>query len=715
MDSLALMSSWSLSFKPTFYHESLALPKAAQKKLERAFRILERDPISGNGDAKKLKGYRESVYRLRLGDYRLFYSIGDGWVKLLSVRKRDDRTYEIELTETEPPNIDPPPENRPPQIATTPSPSVSVNLSTNLFPNPPSTPDRLPELKSALPFNLTRTRLERWKIPQDYWQVLQNVPNAEAILDLNIPHNIVERVLDNLYPRNLEEIANQREYVLPDLENLERLFNGELTGFLLKLEPEQQKLCDFGQDNPIIVKGAAGTGKSTLALHRVRTLKNRGYERILFTTYTKALVGYSQELLQDLLGHPPSELGVEVRTVDSLIYHLYCQAYEQPNLTKDSSARHCLHQALSDTEFPGNPFSKSARKDFLKKLGDVYLLEEILSVIEGYGLKTLEDYLKISRRGRGVALQAKQREAMWSLYQTWKKKMAQQNQITWEQLRHRVLDWVHQQPAQFDAIIIDEAQDLSPVALRILLALVPDFKGLYFTADGSQSLYQRGFSWKQVHQDLNFQGRTLVLRRNYRNTPEIIAACDRIFADCQANDTEVHRPDRDLDVHMGRGPLPEVLQTDDFNQEVEGIRRFLINAARHHRLPLHGSAVLCPDNALCDKYATALNQLGLTAKALSGNTIALNAPHIKVLTLHSAKGLEFPFVVVVGLKKGILPRAEGNRPKDEHEALLESQRRLLYVGCSRAMRSLLVCGSALSPSPFLQTLQPPQWGVALTP
>jgi len=37
--------------------------------------------------------------------------------------------------------------------------------------------------------------------------------------------------------------------------------------------------------------------------------------------------------------------------------------------------------------------------------------------------------------------------------------------------------------------------------------------------------------------------------------------------------------------------------------------------------------------------------------------------------------------------------------------LLAQERRLFYVGCSRAMRSLLVCGSRSNPSPFLTRLQ----------
>lgn len=90
------MASYELSFTPTFYNESLNLPRHVTKLIANKLDVLKNDPYSAQGDAKKLKGY-SNLYRARIGDYRLFYSIGQGWVKLLSVRKRDERTYEDDL------------------------------------------------------------------------------------------------------------------------------------------------------------------------------------------------------------------------------------------------------------------------------------------------------------------------------------------------------------------------------------------------------------------------------------------------------------------------------------------------------------------------------------------------------------------------------------------------------------------------------------------
>ncbi len=87
------------------------------------------------------------------------------------------------------------------------------------------------------------------------------------------------------------------------------------------------------------------------------------------------------------------------------------------------------------------------------------------------------------------------------------------------------------------------------------------------------------------------------------------------------------------------------------------------------------------------------------------------ADRISLLTLHAAKGLEFPVVFIVGCEDGLLPLTWGERSQTE----LDEERRLFYVGMTRAMNRLYLCHArqrlwrgrvqALAPSPFLANLE----------
>ncbi|MCS6839154.1 MAG: AAA family ATPase [Roseiflexus sp.] len=693
------MTRFELSFTPTFYHESLNLPRHVSKTIAKKLEILADDPYSARGDAKKLKGY-DNVYRVRVGDYRICYCIGNGWVKLLSVRKRDERTYADEL-----PTIVPP-ESPPDPSALAPKASSIVEeefvLSTPPVDIPPSTsaisPSRL------LPFALTKDMLARWRIPEQFWALVLETRTEDDLLRLPIPERYLSCLVDNLFPRSLDVIAAQPEFVLPTPEDVERFAEEDLSGFLLRLTPEQERLVNQDRRGPILVRGGPGTGKSTLALYRVQRLLEQGVTSVLFTTYTNALVAYSEQLLTRLLGAPPNEWGVKVTTVDSLAFHYYKRGWGSARFATDRQALDLLSVALSEADI-SDADARECRAA-LEHLGHEYLLQEFLHVIEARNISSQDEYLVTERHGRRTPLKAALRRAVWAVYARWRDLMRAEGLVLNEQVRRGAMEFAATlSPKPYQALVIDEAQDLSPVALRFLLNLVETPEHVYLTADASQSIYQRGFSWKQVHRDLAMAGRTVLLKQNFRNTAQILAACASILAGSNAGEEESIR--QIPSVHQGDPPLIRLV--DNATEEAEAIRDFFLEAARRYRLPVHSGAVLCTSKRSGEEVADRLTRMGVPAVFQSSKDLDITIPKVKVLTLHSAKGLEFPFVAIVGVDEGRLPRISDDVPIEEAQTQEEEQRRLFFVGCSRAMRALLVCGSRTAPSFFLAPLQPPVW------
>jgi superfamily I DNA/RNA helicase len=217
----------------------------------------------------------------------------------------------------------------------------------------------------------------------------------------------------------------------------------------------------------------------------------------------------------------------------------------------------------------------------------------------------------------------------------------------------------------------------------------------------AQTLYSRGFAWKQA--GLQLQGRSFSLRRNFRNTRQIAEAA----AVLSANNRVLKMSEEFVDPEFTQrqGPWPIVLECDVTDREHSAVSEKILSLVEDQQFRLADFAILCPTLELCDASRQTLHRVQVPCVVHTEDEFDVLEEQVKILTIHSAKGLEFPVVFLLGLHADTLPRRIYQ--VDDEEALLELERdrTLMYVGMTRAAEALYLVTSQQAPSRFLSEVE----------
>jgi superfamily I DNA and RNA helicase len=239
---------------------------------------------------------------------------------------------------------------------------------------------------------------------------------------------------------------------------------------------------------------------------------------------------------------------------------------------------------------------------------------------------------------------------------------------------------------QYDGVLIDEGHDFAPQWLKLVAQMVnPETHSLLVMYDDAQSIYGRNrrgkFSFKQL--GIQAQGRTHILKINYRNTQEVLKLASGIAHDLlQPASAEEDGLPLIAPISAGRhGPEPLVVKLPSLREEADFIAKHL-QAAHRNGTPWHDMAVIYHDYASVGKEVLAtLRRLRIPVTYHSDISFADSEDTVKFLTMHSCKGLEFALVVIPGV--GMLGADEQRK---------EEEARLLYVAMTRATQELVVLG-----------------------
>lgn len=269
-------------------------------------------------------------------------------------------------------------------------------------------------------------------------------------------------------------------------------------------------------------------------------------------------------------------------------------------------------------------------------------------------------------------------------------------------------------------VMVDEFQDVSAKQYSIAQMLSGKHHNLFIVGDPDQTIY----TWRNAHVKLFLDfdkqypdAQTIVLQTNYRSSPEILKAADTLI---QKN---VLRYPKVLKATKPNGPKPLFFHAQSEKEEADWISqeiKKLINAGNRY----DQIAVLYRSHFLSRSIEESFVKNSVPYKIYSGiefyaraeikraieeegqdpdatleeflNKAALlsnldrKEKHeaVKVMTIHSAKGMEFPYVFICGLNEGVFPSRKISTPEE-----MDEERRIAYVAMTRAIKALYLSDS----------------------
>ncbi|WP_326797272.1 AAA family ATPase [Streptomyces sp. NBC_01808] len=494
--------------------------------------------------------------------------------------------------------------------------------------------------------------------------------------DSAVPGTSTERSAAGEEPsQGLFDIDGLREAVLNDARQT------PIEQWMTFLHPDQVTLVRRNWAGPARISGPAGTGKTVVGLHRAAHLAQRTTGRILYVTFANNLPRVQATFLASMA--PAVVDRVEFRSL-----HSWAQEYLQGRGIQTR-----LHGGKAETAF-SLAWKNAGRDSCLAEIdpGHGYWREEIAYVIKGRGITTFDQYALLSRKRRRASLRRHHRQAVWTLFEAYESIRTERGVDDFDDVLARALAEARRaEGPPYDAVIVDEVQDLTLVGLRLLHTLVGDRpNGLLLIGDGQQAVYPGGFRLSEAGIDIRGD-RGQVLRTNYRNSKQVLEAALAVVADDAFEDIDgLHTSGRrqvDLTYHDGSVARVSKPTPAEHDQALLAALRALPPAARAD------SAVLCPSCKAIAHYQRLLTQAGIPVWLLE-HYDGHAAEGIKLGSYRRAKGLEFKHVFLPQHDAHVSADAGASDPetpettRERHE-LARSQ---LFVAMTRA-RDRLWLGS----------------------
>jgi superfamily I DNA/RNA helicase len=231
--------------------------------------------------------------------------------------------------------------------------------------------------------------------------------------------------------------------------------------------------------------------------------------------------------------------------------------------------------------------------------------------------------------------------------------------------------------SNYEIVVVDEAQDFSANQLRSVLKHLAPVSALTLVLDTAQRLYPRGYTWGEAQIDAR-QARFYRLEQNHRNTIEVANFARGLLSGLTVDDDGTLP---NLKYATRHGPLPLVLRgrySGQLDAAISHIKKTI-------DLEEDTVAFLHP-RGWFDQLRLRLRSERLDYEEITRERDwPTSKANIVLCTMHSAKGLEFDHVMILGLNAEVTPHGEG---ADDDQ--LVTLRRLLAMAVARARKSVIL-------------------------
>lgn len=433
-----------------------------------------------------------------------------------------------------------------------------------------------------------------------------------------------------------------------------------------------------------IIMGAAGSGKTTTALLRLRSLVgfhasrrerlgDKSPLRALVLTYNRTLRGYIDTLIKE-----EARRFQDVELTVATFGHWAWSILGKPSVLDEDAIQRRIAELGRGLGLPLD-----------------FFLDEVDYLLGRFLPSERDLYLTAPRVGRGrtprVDRTLRQRilSDVIEPFEEWK---VSQGGRDWNDLAVQVASTGLGSP--IDIVVADETQDFSANQIRAILRQLAAVHTATFVLDAAQRIYARGFNWTEVGLTIRPEN-VHRLAVNYRNTVEIAKFAVPLLQGLPLEDDGAMP---DFTSCRRHGPKPTVLKGRYHGQLGHAIARI-----EEIDLDRESVAFLHPKGGGWFHYTRReLRRADFPFVEITRQSEwPAGDENIALSTLHSAKGLEFDHVFILGLSPDTMSHGE-----DDEDDRLGMLRRLLAMAIGRARVSVILGYKPGEASKLIDFLEP---------